>query len=97
MFAYISNQTQHDTYLVHIYITKTLLCLVRDVSINSCPERARVQVPSNSKVMESRALYNLGNVYHARGKHASTAGVSYDQDVEDCVRSSLEQAARYYE
>eukprot|EP00731_Ephydatia_muelleri_P024826 Em0016g1097a len=49
------------------------------------------------KVMESRALYNLGNVYHARGKHVSTAGAGYNQDVEDCVRSSLEQAARYYE
>ena len=49
------------------------------------------------KVMESRALYNLGNVYHARGKHVSTAGAGYNQDVEDNVRSSLEQAARYYE
>ena len=50
------------------------------------------------QVLESRALYNLGNVYHARGKHASLHASGYSQqEVDDFVRSSLEQAARHYE
>lgn len=53
---------------------------------------------SKSQVLESRALYNLGNVYHARGKHASMCNTGgSQQEVEDFVRASLEQAARHYE
>lgn len=52
------------------------------------------------QVLESRALYNLGLVYHAQGKHASLHASKYSQqqeEVDDFVRASLEQAARHYE
>ena len=52
------------------------------------------------QVLESRALYNLGNVYHAQGKHASLHASKYSrqqEEVDDFVRASLEQAARHYE
>ena len=52
------------------------------------------------QVLESRALYNLGNVYHARGKSTSTVGLASNidqQDTEESVKSSLIQAARHYE
>jgi hypothetical protein len=49
-------------------------------------------------VLESRALYNLGNVYHARGKHASACcSGGTQQEIEEFIRASLEQAARHYE
>ena len=52
------------------------------------------------QVLESRALYNLGNVYHARGKHATTHGFPSNHDrfsLEDYVRTSLEEATHHYE
>ncbi len=50
------------------------------------------------QVLESRALYNLGNVYHARGKHVSVFhGGSGREEVGEFVRASLDQAARHYE
>jgi len=55
---------------------------------------------SFSQVLESRALYNLGNVYQARGKHAASTGQPSNHDkasLEDYVRTSLEQATRHYE
>ena len=53
-------------------------------------------------MLESRALYNLGNGYHSKGKQVSLAaaveeaGVSQDE-VEEQVREALEQATRHYE
>jgi hypothetical protein len=55
---------------------------------------------SSLQVLESRALYNLGNVYHARGKHVASAGLASHQDkatLQEYVRTSLEQATRHYE
>lgn len=52
------------------------------------------------QVLESRALYNLGNVYQARGKNAVSSGLASNHDkasLEDYVRTSLEQATRHYE
>ena len=53
------------------------------------------------QVLESRALYNLGNGYHAKGKQASLSAAADQsggqQEVEEQVRESLEQAARHYE
>ena len=52
------------------------------------------------QVLESRALYNLGNVYQARGKNAVSSGLASNLDkasLEDYVRTSLEQATRHYE
>ena len=43
------------------------------------------------------ALYNLGNVYHAKGKHAGRSGHQdpgdFPQEVTDC----LKQAIQFYE
>lgn len=53
-----------------------------------------------AQVLESRALYNLGNGYHSKGKQASLGGAGQrasQQDVEEQVRGALEQAARHYE
>ena len=59
-------------------------------------------------MLESRALYNLGNGYHSKGKQVSLSaaaaaeeedgegGVS-QEEVEEMVREALEQAARHYE
>lgn len=49
------------------------------------------------QVLEARALYNLGNIYHAKGKHA---GRSFHQDpgnFPEEVRVALEKAAEFYE
>ena len=49
------------------------------------------------QIGEARALYNLGNVYHAKGKHF---GRSFHQDPGEFpeeVQSSLERAVEFYE
>ena len=49
------------------------------------------------QIGEARALYNLGNVYHAKGKHF---GRNFHQDPGEFpeeVRSSLERAIEFYE
>lgn len=55
------------------------------------------------QVLESRALYNLGNGYHSKGKQVSLSlpagesGGMTHEEVEEQVREALEQAARHYE
>ena len=53
------------------------------------------------QVLESRALYNLGNGFHSKGKQVSlSAAVELrlsQEEVEEQVREALEQAARHYE
>ncbi len=52
------------------------------------------------QVLESRALYNLGNVFHAHGKFVATRGFPSNHErssTEDYSRTLLEQAARHYE
>ena len=52
------------------------------------------------KVGEGRAYYNLGNVYHAKGKHigrlmcssSDSSGAEFPQE----VRASLRQAVEHY-
>ena len=49
------------------------------------------------QIGEARALYNLGNVYHAKGKHF---GRNFHQDPGEFpeeVRSALERAIEFYE
>ena len=49
------------------------------------------------QIGEARALYNLGNVYHAKGKHN---GRSENQDPGEFppeVKDCLKKAAEYYE
>ena len=50
-----------------------------------------------SQVGEARALYNLGNVYHAKGKHSGRNANQDPGEFPPLVRQSLEKAAEYYE
>ena len=57
---------------------------------------------SGVQVLESRALYNLGNGYHSKGKQLSLSVTEPEpgvcqEEVEEQVREALEQAARHYE
>ena len=49
------------------------------------------------QVGEARALYNLGNVYHAKGKHAGRSGQQDPGEFPPEVKDSLQKAAEYYE
>lgn len=69
-----------------------------DESIACCRMQLDLARGLEDKVLESRALYNLGNVYHARGKNVNDYASGFSQqDIEDFVRASLEQACRHYE
>lgn len=49
------------------------------------------------QLSEGRALYNLGNVYHAKGKQAGRIGNQDPGEFPEDVRQCLQQAVRYYE
>ena len=49
------------------------------------------------QIGEARALYNLGNVYHAMGKHAGRTTHQDPGEFPPEVKASLQKAAEYYE
>lgn len=49
------------------------------------------------QVGEARALYNLGNVYHSKGKNVANAGTHDPGELPDDVKNALQKAAKYYE
>lgn len=49
------------------------------------------------QVGEARALYNLGNVYHAKGKSFGAPGPQDAGDSPEEVRSALQAAVDFYE
>lgn len=49
------------------------------------------------KVGEGRALYNLGNVFHSKGKHLGRLGQQDPGEFPDDVRHCLQTAVNYYE
>lgn len=49
------------------------------------------------QLSEGRALYNLGNVYHAKGKHIGRVGQQDPGEFPEDVRACLLQAVHYYE
>ena len=49
------------------------------------------------QIGEARALYNLGNVYHAKGKHMGKCGDQDPGEFPQEVREALQKAADYYE
>ena len=46
---------------------------------------------------EARALYNLGSVYHSKGKHAGRSGEQDPGEFPPEVRESLLKAVDFYE
>nr|CAD7429326.1 unnamed protein product [Timema monikensis] len=52
---------------------------------------------SARELSEGRALYNLGNIYHAKGKHIGRTGEQDPGEFPEDVRSCLQQAVQYYE
>lgn len=42
-------------------------------------------------------MYNLGNVYHAKGKHIGRVGQQDPGEFPEDVRACLQQAVHYYE
>lgn len=51
---------------------------------------------SSLQVGEGRALYNLGNVYHAQGKHLGRIGPQEPGGFSDEVKHCLQKAVEYY-
>lgn len=49
------------------------------------------------QIGEARALYNLGNVYHAKGKHTGRSGNQDPGEFPPEVKDCLVKAAEYYE
>lgn len=48
------------------------------------------------QLSEGRALYNLGNVYHAKGKQIGRIGQLDPGEFPEDVRTCLLQAVKYY-
>lgn len=46
---------------------------------------------------EARALYNLGNVYHAKGKSIGYPGPQDGGEFPEEVKNALQAAVDYYE
>lgn len=53
--------------------------------------------PTHFQVGEGRALYNLGNVFHAKGKHLGRLGQQDPGEFPEDVRNCLLTAVNYYE
>ena len=49
------------------------------------------------QISEGRALYNLGSVYHAKGRKASQNNNGINSENGNKIKTSLEKAAYYYE
>lgn len=56
-----------------------------------------VNVRLNVKVGEGRALYNLGNVYHTKGKQMAKLGLRDPGDFPEEVKQCLLKAVHFYE
>lgn len=56
-----------------------------------------IQLSFVLQLSEGRALYNLGNVYHAKGKHIGRVGQQEPGEFPEDVRTCLKEAVHYYE
>ena len=50
-----------------------------------------------NQIGEGRALYNLGNVYHTKGKQMARLGVRDPGEFPDEVKDCLTKAVQFYE
>lgn len=68
-----------------------------DEAVLCCKRHLDLSQELSDRQSEGRALYNLGNVYHAKGKHISRLGNKEPGEFPNDVKSCLQQAVSYYE
>lgn len=68
-----------------------------DEAVLCCKRHLDISRDLGDKVGESRALYNLGNVYHTKGKHMAGIGHQDPGEFPEEVRLCLQKAVEYYE
>lgn len=66
-------------------------------AIQCCERHLEISRSLGDRLSEGRALYNLGNVYHAHGKQLGRAGHADPGHFPQEVRDSLLRAISYYE
>ncbi|KAG8132726.1 putative G-protein [Naja naja] len=66
-------------------------------AIVCCQRHLDISRDLGDKVGEARALYNLGNVYHSKGKSVACAGTHDPGEFPDDVKTALRKAADYYQ
>lgn len=68
-----------------------------DEAVVCCKRQLELSRELNDKLSEGRALYNLGNVYHSKGKHIGRVGHKDTGEFSEEVKASLNKAVEYYE
>lgn len=68
-----------------------------DEAVICCKRHLDLSKELNDRQSEGRALYNLGNVYHAKAKHIGRIGNKEPGEFDDDVKSCLQKAVDYYE
>lgn len=68
-----------------------------DDAVRCCKRHLELSRELDDRLSEGRALYNLGNVYHAKGKHIGHVGHKDPGEFSEEVKLCLQEAVGYYE
>ena len=68
-----------------------------DEAVVCCQQHLDIAQEQGDKVGEARALYNIGNVYHAKGKQLSWSAAQDPGHLPPAVREALRRASEFYE
>ncbi|XP_047554880.1 G-protein-signaling modulator 1 [Lutra lutra] len=68
-----------------------------DEAVVCCQRHLDIAQEQGDKVGEARALYNIGNVYHAKGKQLSWTAAQDPGHLPPDVREPLRRASEFYE